>query len=103
MLSVWRKRRSTLRWGWREGRADLYGPFRQLTAGRIVRRLGRAGVEYHPPVCRNCEAVLDLSVRNPVQSVKYQHVPCPNCGTICIMEGPEADGAYSREPMWLPR
>ena len=52
----------------------------------------------HPPVCRNCEAVLDLSVKNPVHSVEYRHVPCPNCGTICILEGSEANVAYRRLP-----
>lgn len=49
----------------------------------------------HAPVCPNCESLLDLAVKNPIQSLVYRHVPCPNCGTICMLEGPEADVAYS--------
>ena len=50
----------------------------------------------HPPVCPNCEAVLDLTQRKPVQPVIFAHVACPNCGTICILEGPQVNVAYRR-------
>jgi hypothetical protein len=50
----------------------------------------------HPPVCPNCQAVLDLAQRNPIQSLIYRHVSCPKCGVICTLEGPAADVAYRR-------
>jgi hypothetical protein len=50
----------------------------------------------HPPVCQNCQAVLDLSLKNPVQPVVYRHVNCRKCGTLCVLEGPDATVAYSR-------
>ncbi len=52
----------------------------------------------HPPVCPNCEAILDLTQRNPVHSVVYRHVQCPGCRRLCVLEGPQVDVAYAREP-----
>ena len=36
----------------------------------------------HPPVCPNCEAVLDLTQRNAIQPLVYRNVACPKCGFV---------------------
>jgi hypothetical protein len=43
------------------------------------------------PVCPNCHAELDLTRSNPIQPVIYRHVSCRRCGTICVLEGPQAN------------
>jgi uncharacterized protein YbaR (Trm112 family) len=49
----------------------------------------------HPAVCPNCRTVLDLTQRQPIQPVIYRHLACPKCGTICVLEGPQMNVAYS--------
>jgi len=82
------------------------GPFRDPTLWSISRDPGVGGME-PTPTCRTCGAPVDLTRRNAVTPVIYRNVMCRNCGTICILEGPERnvdDGSNqtSTEPVDAP-
>lgn len=50
----------------------------------------------HAIVCPACQGILDPRLRNAVSTLIYRNVSCRFCGMACILEGPEANVAYSR-------
>ncbi len=50
------------------------------------------------PICPTCGAAVDLTRRNAVTPVIYRNVVCRNCGTICILDGPERNVIDGSEP-----